>query len=250
MSKKKKNNSPQFIFCLASNPSRVVYKTLEEVKLRLEKDKGKHSLYPLSAFFCLSCNCWHITRHPVIDGEEIIDEKVLAWEQKMSQAKKLSVSISSILSNATFSIEKGEYIIARRLLSDARVKIDQLRSIKDGKNIKELEKRTENIEKYLINTSKLDNKYEIPPFVLLRTRKKGKTLNEFDELTPKIVQKIDNMIEETEGLTKTNNKRAYKLMRECHSLIDKIKYGNKLKELKHQWMDRLNYIKEELAKRG
>ena len=83
-------------------------------------------------------------------------------------------------------------------------------------------------------------------FNLREQEKKHKVTN---ELSPKLIQKIDKMIEEAERLTAVNINQAYALLRECQSQIERIKYGKNLSEFKRQWTDRLEIIKAEIKKR-
>lgn len=245
MSKKKtkrKTNALSYVFCETSKQKRKIYKTEPELKSRLER-ADRDSLYPLNGFYCPSCNGWHVTRHHVIEGKEVLDDKILEWEQKMSRVRILSTSISELIKNMTDYMKWGQYIIARQLLSDARSKICQLRQIKETGIVEELTKKTDAAEKQLINFLKYNSKDDSYTHIQQYTEKKVNTRRGYKELTPKLIQKIDNMIEETEHLASVNTSQTYELIRECYSLIDQIKYGDNLQELKRQWNEKLRNIR-------
>lgn len=244
---RKKKNFCQLDYCAASNNTRKVYRTEEQLKLRLEKDKKRPQLYPLNAFFCTSCNGWHVTRHPVIDGKELIDEKVLAWEQKRNQANDLSTLISNILKEITSFVKMGQITMVHQLLQSARAKIGKLRKLKNEEAIREFTQKLAAIES-LINS--LRNRDMGEDYSRPRIRAEQEKKRNIIELSPKLIQKIDNMIEEAESLTEVNINQTYDLIRECQSQIEHIKYGENLSDLKNQWIERLDMIKDNLKKRA
>ena len=245
----RKKEKKQFDFCIASNRARKIYKTEDEIKLRLEKDKkSQYQLYPLNAFFCTTCNGWHVTRHPVIDGKEVIDDEILAWEQKMSQAKSLSVSVSNMIDMIVNYIKKRQYYLAYQLLPDVRSAIHRLCVLKNINAVQEYTRKINEIEKNIIFTLRHDKIRDA--FQQLQfDREQEKKHKVTNELSPKLIQKIDKMIEEAERLTAVNINQAYALLRECQSQIERIKYGKNLSEFKRQWTDRLEIIKAEIKKR-
>lgn len=241
-----KKNKPTFNYCEARKRARKVYKTEEELNSRLEKE-DPNALYPLKGFFCPSCEGWHVTRHPVVNGKETIDENVSAWKQEMDKARDLSVSISYLIKNVSENLKWGQFSEARQLISIARSKIRQLRLIKNEGAVDELEKKIDSEEKTLISSlrnGKDDSYSQAQQF----EEQKVSTDRKADELSPKTIQKIDNKIEEAECLTEDSSSQSYKLIRECQSLIGRMKYGENLTELKRQWNERLEKIKAELKK--
>ncbi len=242
---KKKKKELQYVYCTISNHTRRVYETQEDVMFKISKD-SKDSIYPLNYFYCPSCNGWHITRHPVIDGQEIIDDKVLAWEKVQNQARGLSTSISNLIKKISDCIKWGQYPMAQQLLTVARRKIGQLSQIKTEREVNDFMQKIESEEKSLSNsirqTSKNDTYFQIE----LQLEHKKQPRKRVDELTPKIIQKIDAMIEEAERLSLENSNQAYDLIRECRSQIDHLKYGDELPKLKRQWEKKIILIRRTL----
>lgn len=246
MVKKKKSNSN---YCEACKRARKVYKTEQELNSRLDKD-DKKALYPLKGFFCSSCEGWHVTRHPVVNGMETIDENVLAWEQKMNEARFLSSSIFTIIKKIVDYLKWGQFSDARQLVSNARGMISQLRQIKDDNTVDELNIKIDLVENSLINSFKKISKDDNYSQIQKSEEQKGTSRKKrVDQLSPKTIQKIDNMIEEAERLTEVSSNQSYELIRECQSQIERIKYGKNLSEFKRQWTERLEILKAELKKR-
>ena len=246
MGKKKKSNSN---YCEACKRARRVYKTEQELNSRLDKD-DKKALYPLKGFFCSSCEGWHVTRHPVVNGIETIDEDVLAWEQEMDKARNLSTSIFTIIKKIVDYLKWGQFSDARQSVSNARGMISQLRQIKDDNTVDELNKKIDSVENSLINSLKKISKDENYSQIQKSEEQKVSSRKRVDQLSPKTIQKIDNMIEEAERLTEVSQNQSYELIMECLSQIERIKYGENLSEFKRQWTERLEIVKAELKKRG
>lgn len=246
MGKEKKSNSN---YCEACKRARRVYKTEQELNSRLDKD-DKKALYPLKGFFCSSCEGWHVTRHPVVNGIETIDEDVLAWEQEMDKARNLSTSIFTIIKKIVDYLKWGQFSDARQSVSNARGMISQLRQIKDDNTVDELNKKIDSVENSLINSLKKISKDENYSQIQKSEEQKVSSRKRVDQLSPKTIQKIDNMIEEAERLKEVSQNQSYELIRECQSQIERIKYGENLSEFKRQWTERLEIVKAELKKRG
>ena len=242
----KKSNSN---YCEACKRARRVYKTEQELNSRLDKD-DKKALYPLKGFFCSSCEGWHVTRHPVVNGIETIDEDVLAWEQEMDKARNLSTSIFTIIKKIVDYLKWGQFSDARQSVSNARGMISQLRQIKDDNTVDELNKKIDSVENSLINSLKKISKDENYSQIQKSEEQKVSSRKRVDQLSPKTIQKIDNMIEEAERLKEVSQNQSYELIRECQSQIERIKYGENLSEFKRQWTERLEIVKAELKKRG
>jgi hypothetical protein len=245
MGKKKKTN---YNYCEACKRARRVYKTEQELNSRLDKE-DKNALYPLNVFFCSSCEGWHVTRHPVVNGKETINENVLAWEQEMNQTRNLSTSIFNIIKKIADYLKWNQFCDARQLLSNAHVKVSQLRKIKDDGAVVELEKKIDSVEKSLIESLKKISKDDNYSQFTKSKEKKAISRKKVEQLSSKTIQKIDNMIEEAERLSEVNSNHSYALIRECQSQIERIKYGENLPEIKRQWTIRLVIIKEKLKKR-
>ena len=231
---KKKNNKFQYVFCATSKQNRKVYVAQEDVMIRIARD-DKDSIYPLKYFYCPSCKGWHVTRHPVINGQEKTDDKILAWEKEQNRARGLSASISNMIKKISECLKWGQYPMAQQLLTVARKKIVKLSKIKTDREINELTQKIESEEKCLFSSLRHTSKNDTYSQIERRLERKKKPRKRLDELTPKIVQKIDTMIEEAERLSLENSNQAYDLTREYCSQIDQLKYGDELIKIKRQW---------------
>ena len=243
----KKKKELKYVYCNTSKQTRRVYETQEDVMSRIAKD-DKDSIYPLNYFYCPSCNGWHVTRHPVINDQEKTDDKILAWEKEQNRARGLSASISNLIKKISECLKWGQYPMAQQLLTVARRKIGQLSQIKTDKEINEFTQKIESEEKSLFSLLRHTSKNDTYSQIERQLEHKKQPRKRFDELTPKIVQKIDTMIEEAERLSLENANQAYDLIRECRSQIDHLKYGDELPKLKRQWDKKIILIRRMLKK--
>lgn len=244
----KKKKELKYVYCTPSKQTRRVYETQEDVMSKIAKD-DKGSIYPLNYFYCSSCNGWHYgTRHPVINGQEKTDDKVLAWEKEQNRARGLSASISNLIKKISECLKWGQYPMAQQLLTVARRKISQLSQIKTDREINEFTQKIESEEKYLFNSLRHTGQNDTYSQLERQLEHKKQPRKRSEELTPKIVQKIDTMIEEAERLSLENSNQAYDLIRECRSQIDHLKYGDELPKLKRQWEIKIILIRRMLKK--
>ena len=181
----------------------------------------------------------------MIDGKEVVDNNVLAWEKKINCIQHYPSLILTTLKKVTSFINMGDYLTACDMLFDVRRKTEQLKKIQGDEATKDLTQKVDIVETHLFNASKHKILYMQSP----HNDNQEAVLTRNSELTLKIVQKIDNMIEEMDRLKNTNVEQVYRMIRECNSRIDKLKYGKNVKDLKQQWKDRLDSIKMELWNR-